>query len=38
VLVTPQLGKRLLDADIDYEIRAMDRPSDHCPVWATFDL
>jgi exodeoxyribonuclease-3 len=38
VLVTPPLGKRLLDADIDYEIRAMDRPSDHCPVWATFDL
>lgn len=23
---------------IDYELRAMERPSDHCPVWAEFDL
>ena len=26
----------LVDAGIDYDIRAMDRPSDHCPVWASF--
>jgi exodeoxyribonuclease-3 len=26
------------DAGIDYDIRAMERPSDHCPVWAEFDL
>jgi exodeoxyribonuclease-3 len=38
LLVTAPLRERLLDADIDYEIRAMERPSDHCPVWATFDL
>jgi exodeoxyribonuclease-3 len=38
LLVTLPLRERLLDADIDYEIRAMERPSDHCPVWATFDL
>ncbi|MGA7978734.1 MAG: exodeoxyribonuclease III [Chromatiaceae bacterium] len=38
LLVTASLRERLLDADIDYEIRAMERPSDHCPVWATFDL
>jgi exodeoxyribonuclease-3 len=38
LLVTPPLRERLLDAGIDYEIRAMERPSDHCPVWATFDL
>lgn len=25
-------------AGIDYHIREMDRPSDHCPVWADFDL
>ena len=24
------------DAGIDYDIRAMDKPSDHCPVWAQF--
>ena len=23
----------LRDAGIDYEIRSMERPSDHCPVW-----
>ncbi len=23
---------------IDYDIRAMDRPSDHCPVWSEFQL
>ena len=26
------------DSGIDYEIRAMDRPSDHCPVWAEVDI
>ncbi len=26
------------DAGIDYHIRAMERPSDHCPVWAAFDF
>lgn len=26
------------DAGIDYRIRAMDRPSDHCPVWAELSL
>lgn len=25
------------DAGIDYDIRAMDKPSDHCPVWAEFE-
>jgi exodeoxyribonuclease-3 len=37
ILVTAPLKERLLDAGIDYEVRAMDRPSDHCPVWARFD-
>ena len=38
ILVSGPLRERLVDAGIDYEIRAMDRPSDHCPVWAGFDL
>lgn len=25
-------------AGIAYDIRAMERPSDHCPIWANFDL
>ena len=26
------------DAGIDYEIRGMDKPSDHCPIWSELDL
>lgn len=38
LLVTAPLKARLVEAGIDYTLRAMDRPSDHCPVWARFDL
>ena len=26
------------DSGIDYDIRSMDKPSDHCPIWADFDI
>ncbi len=26
------------DSGIDYDIRGMEKPSDHCPVWAEIDL
>ncbi len=38
LLVTAPLRERLLDAGIDYDIRSLDKPSDHCPVWAGFEL
>jgi len=38
LLVTAPLLDTLLDSGIDYDIRAMDKPSDHCPVWSSFDL
>jgi len=38
ILVTAPLAQRLIDVGIDYEIRAMDKPSDHCPVWVSLDL
>lgn len=38
LLATAPLAKKCTDAGISYEIRAMDRPSDHCPVWARFDI
>lgn len=38
LLVTEPLVGVLVAAGIDYDIRAMDKPSDHCPVWAEFDL
>ncbi len=36
ILASTPLQDRVVDAGIDYDIRAMDRPSDHCPVWTTF--
>ncbi|PLX84662.1 MAG: exodeoxyribonuclease III [Desulfuromonas sp.] len=38
VLATAPLLDCCIAAGIDYEIRAMEKPSDHCPVWAEFDL
>ena len=37
ILVSEPLRERLTDAGIDYAVRAMERPSDHCPIWAEFD-
>ena len=33
LLVSEQLKSCVVDAGIDYDIRAMQKPSDHCPVW-----
>jgi len=33
ILITAPLRERLRAADIDYDIRGLDKPSDHCPVW-----
>lgn len=38
VLATRPLLDRLAGAGIDQDVRAMDKPSDHCPVWASFDF
>ena len=38
MLISAPLRERLLDIGIDYAIRALDKPSDHCPVWINFDL
>lgn len=38
ILVTRPLLKGCREAGIDYEIRAMDKPSDHCPVWVDLSL
>ena len=38
ILATSGLAATSVDSNIYYEIRGMDRPSDHCPVWADFDL
>jgi len=38
ILATPGLAECCTDAGIDYNLRAMDKPSDHCPVWAEFGI
>jgi len=37
IMASENLMKRCIDTGIDYEIRAMEKPSDHCPVWAEFE-
>lgn len=38
ILASRALAPRIRDAGIDYDTRAMERPSDHCPVWVDLDL
>ena len=36
ILATQPLIELCTDAGIAYDIRSMEKPSDHCPIWATF--
>lgn len=38
IMATDRLAERLIDCGIDYDIRGMEKPSDHCPVWSEFRL
>lgn len=38
MLATAPLIECCRDVGIAYDIRAMEKPSDHCPVWAEFDF
>ena len=37
ILTSQALTERVTDANIDYDARAMERPSDHCPIWTEFE-
>lgn len=37
LLATAGLQSRVSDAGIAYDIRSMEKPSDHCPIWVDFD-
>ncbi|GAA0562841.1 MULTISPECIES: exodeoxyribonuclease III [Rheinheimera] len=37
IMATAPLAKRCTECGIDYEIRAIERPSDHAPVWSVFN-
>lgn len=38
ILASAPLSASCIGAGIDYDIRAMEKPSDHAPIWAEFDL
>jgi len=38
ILGSDSLNAKVMDAGIAYDIRAMEKPSDHCPVWVEVDL
>lgn len=38
ILCTPDITEHCVDAGISYELRAMEKPSDHAPIWSAFDL
>ncbi len=38
ILCTPDLVEYCIDAGISYELRAMEKPSDHAPIWTAFYL
>ncbi|WP_211828523.1 exodeoxyribonuclease III [Kistimonas asteriae] len=38
ILATAPMTQTLTAAGIDYDIRAMEKPSDHAPVWAEFNV
>lgn len=38
ILATQALSEKCVDAGIDYDIRGMEKPSDHAPIWASFEL
>ena len=36
ILTSAPLLARLSEAGIDYPLRALEKPSDHAPIWASF--
>lgn len=38
IMASDNLLPKVKEAGVCYNIRAMERPSDHCPVWARFDI
>ncbi len=38
ILATAPLMEACTAVGIDYELRGMEKPSDHCPIWAEFEI
>jgi exodeoxyribonuclease-3 len=38
ILATADMHAKLTDAGIDYKLRGIEKPSDHAPIWAEYQL
>ncbi|WP_417658162.1 exodeoxyribonuclease III [Pseudidiomarina sp.] len=38
ILATPKLATLCTDTGIDYDLRGIEKPSDHAPIWSTFSI
>ena len=38
IWVTKKLNSVVKESGIDYDIRGMEKPSDHAPIWTQFEL
>ncbi|CAB0150186.1 Exodeoxyribonuclease III [Pseudidiomarina piscicola] len=38
ILATEKLAAKLVDSGIDYQLRGIEKPSDHAPIWSEFKL
>lgn len=38
LLATQSLSSKLLDSGMNYAVRSMEKPSDHCPIWSSFNI
>jgi exodeoxyribonuclease-3 len=36
VLATKDMASHCIESDVDYELRGIEKPSDHAPIWSTF--
>ena len=38
IWATQSLNKSIREVGIDYQVRGMEKPSDHAPIWTVFDI
>ena len=38
LLSSKSMTGKLIDSGIEYSVRSMEKPSDHCPAWSSFDV
>ncbi|WP_394130092.1 exodeoxyribonuclease III [Shewanella maritima] len=37
IMVTKSMLPSLIESDVDYDLRGIEKPSDHAPIWSTFN-